>query len=225
MSKRNYGLFCPISKACEVLEPRWTLLVLAEMFCGASRFNEIKRGLPGVSPTLLSRRLKGMERDGLVIRSENKGTGTVGYTITRMAQELYPVVLAMGKWSLKHIATSVEQTDLDSDLLMWNLRRNLDADSFTRPRVVVKITFPEEPEARRDFWLIARKAAGVELCKTDPNLEVDLYIEADLGALTSIFLGHSTIRREIDLGTLFLSGDSQLEKTAHVWMRQIPFAR
>jgi DNA-binding HxlR family transcriptional regulator len=85
MAKHGYGMFCPISKACEILEPRWTILVLAEMFCGSSRFNEIRRGLPGISPTLLSKRLKDMEVRGLVRRETGENSQHVTYTMTPMA--------------------------------------------------------------------------------------------------------------------------------------------
>jgi DNA-binding HxlR family transcriptional regulator len=210
MAKHGYGMFCPISKACEILEPRWTILVLAEMFCGSSRFNEIRRGLPGISPTLLSKRLKDMEVRGLVRRETGENSQHVTYTMTPMATELRPVVMSLGQWSLRHVETKVSTGDLDADVLMWNLRRNLDPANFRAGRTVVQFTFPRERQAAQLFWLIARRGASVELCKTDPGFEVDLFIESDLKSLTGIFLGQVAIAEAVARDKIVLAGEPDL---------------
>ena len=123
MSIHSYGQFCPVAKACEVVEPRWTLLILSEMSAGSTRFNEIRRGVPGISPTLLSKRLKEMEASGLVERLEDKASGSIDYVRTEMAIELKPIIQALGDWAQRHIEAEVTLCDLDARTLMWNLRR------------------------------------------------------------------------------------------------------
>ena len=224
MAKIGYGLFCPISKACEILEPRWTFLVLAELFCGASRFNEIRRGLPGISPTLLSKRLKDMEANGLVQREAGENPAHVTYAPTPMAVELRQIIMSLGQWSLKNVETTVNPGDLDADLLMWNLRRNLNPADFRAGRTVVQFTFRREARAAQNYWLIARPGASVELCKTDPGFEVDLFIESDLQSLTGIFLGQVAIAQAVSREDIVLAGEPDLIATIDTWLGKIPFA-
>jgi DNA-binding HxlR family transcriptional regulator len=115
-------MFCPIAMACEVVEPRWTMLILSEMWCGATRFNEIRRGVPGISPTLLSKRLKAMETQGLIERLEDPAKGTVDYIRTPRAIELDPVLELLGDWAYRNIEPEVALNNLKPDYLMWNLR-------------------------------------------------------------------------------------------------------
>ena len=114
MSDKPYGLFCPIAKACEVLEPRWTMPILAEMSCGTTRFNELRRGMPRISPTLLSKRLKEMEEQGLVERIIDKGSGTVDYVRTPRALELHPILVALGHWAQRNIDAEAALCDRDA---------------------------------------------------------------------------------------------------------------
>ncbi len=224
MAKNGYGLFCPISKACEILEPRWTFLVLAELYCGSTRFNEIRRGLPGISPTLLSKRLKDMEARGLLRRETGKNPGHVTYAPTPMAIELRQVIMSLGQWSLRNIETKVSPADLDADLLMWNLRRNLNPADFRAGRTVVQFTFPGQAKAAREYWLIARPGASVELCKTDPGFDVDLFIESDLESLTGVFLGLVALSKAVSNDDIVLAGDPELITTIDSWLGKIPFA-
>ena len=99
MPSKSYGLFCPLAMACEILEPRWTMLILNELWSGATRFSEIRRGVPGISPTLLSKRLKEMEKRGLIERLEDTAKGTVDYIRTPMAIELEPALMSLGEWA------------------------------------------------------------------------------------------------------------------------------
>jgi len=224
MSKQGYGLFCPISKACEVLEPRWTLLVLVEMYCGASRFNDIKRGLPGMSPTLLSKRLKDMQGSGLVLREAKPGSKNVTYNLTEAAWNLKPIALAMGKWSEKYIETEVNVDDLDAKLLMWSLKRSLDTSVFDAVRTVVQFIFPDAIDEDRNFWLISRPESDVELCVSDPGFDVDLFVTAELKCLTNIYMGYQKLESAIAKDDLNLTGDRKLSTSISRWMGLSPLA-
>jgi len=218
MSNECYNSFCPIAKACDIIEPRWTLLILAEMWHGALRFNEIRRGIPGISPTLLSKRLKELEAHGMVQRADIGG-GELGYTTTPMANELAPVVMALGKWAHRNVDTEVSLEKLDARLLMWNMRRKIDAEALPRGKTtVIQFTYPELKEQERHYWLVARPGQPVDLCLLDPGHDVDLFIRSDLKAMTSAWMGWSTLRREIDAEKIVLVGDSKLIATLEKWM-------
>lgn len=224
MSSDCYDSFCPVAKACEIIEPRWTLLILCELSHGATRFNEIRRGVPGISPTLLSKRLKEMERNGLVRRVEMHA-GEPGYTTTAMAEELKPVVQALGKWAHRNIDKDVSLEKLDARLLMWNMRRKIDTATLPGGKTtVIQFTYPELPETERNYWLVARPGRPVDLCLLDPDHDVDLFIRADLKAMTSAWMGWSSLRAEIDKTNIVLIGDRKLIATLDEWMVRSSFA-
>ena len=197
MADGGYTHFCPVAKACGILEPRWTLLVLCEMWSGSTRFNEIRRGVPGISPTLLSKRLKELELHGLVTRYENRANGDVAYRTTKMADELQPIVFSLGKWAHRHVDAEVTLDTLDARVLMWNMRRTIDVSAMHRSRrAVIQFIFPELLKDEQSYWLIARPGTALDLCLIDPGHDVDLYVTADLHAMTSAWIGYSTFRSE-----------------------------
>ena len=125
MMSKPYGLFCPTSKACEVLNPRWTIQILGELWGGSTRFNDIRRGLPGISPTLLARRLKEMQQNGLVERIEDKAMGVIDYVRTDKAAELDPILQGLARWAQRHIKAEIALEDRDADVLMWTLQQRI----------------------------------------------------------------------------------------------------
>lgn len=224
MSTDCYNSFCPVAKACDMIEPRWTLLILSELSHGATRFNEIRRGVPGISPTLLSKRLKEMEHHGLVCRAQI-GAGELGYTTTPMADELEPVVQALGKWAHRNIDREVSLEKLDARLLMWNMRRKIDTSALPCGKTtVIQLTYPELTERERHYWLVARPGRPVDLCLLDPGHDVDLFIRADLKAMTSAWMGWSSLHAEIDANRIVLIGDRKLVATLEKWMVRSSYA-
>ena len=218
MSNDCYLSFCPVAKACELLEPRWTLLVLCELFSGATRFNEIHRGVPGMSPSLLSRRLKEMQKNGLVTRTVKAAGGEISYGLTAMAEELRPVVFALGKWAHRNVDRDVTLDHLDSRLLMWNVRRKADVARMPPARQwVVQFQFPAQKPDERDFWLVAKHGTPTDLCTLDPGQNVDLFVQADLRAMTSVFLGYTKLAGELDRGTIQLTGERGLASSMVDW--------
>lgn len=218
MTDLSYASFCPIAKACDIIEPRWTLLILSELWGGAIRFNEIRRGVPGISPTLLSKRLKDMERRGLVRRLDIGGS-ELGYTTTPRADELMPVVNALGEWAHRNVDVEISLENLDARLLMWKMRRKIDPGSFPRHRnTVIQFTYPELPEPERHYWLVARPGQPVDLCLLDPGHDVDLFIRADLRTMTSAWMGWSSLRADIAANRIVLVGDRKLIGTLEQWM-------
>jgi DNA-binding HxlR family transcriptional regulator len=225
MANNGYNQFCPVAKACEVLEPRWTLLLLCEMWSGSSRFNEIRRGVPGMSPTLMSRRLREMELKGLIKRSENTKTGDINYTTTKIADELEPVVHALGEWAHRNIDAEVTLENLDARLLMWNMRRKIDSTALPRSRrSVIEFTYPELSKDEQQYWLISKPGTPVDLCSLDPGHDVDLFISADLKAMTSAWMGLSSLKEEVSRGKISLVGDSAIAGSIENWMIRSSYA-
>ncbi len=222
MSSNGYNQFCPIAKASELLEPRWTLLILSEMWSGSTRFNDIGRGVPGLSPGLLSRRLKEMEANGLILRREDNGR--TGYYVTEMAQKLEPIVHALGAWAHENIDCEVSLQALDSRLLMWNMRRKIRSARFARARTVIQFIFPDERPDKRNYWLIAKPDADTDLCVTDPGFDVDLFVESPLKVMTSVWMGWSPLEPALQRGDIYLSGDVALTASIRSWMTLSSFA-
>ncbi len=225
MARDSYNQFCPVAKACEVLEPRWTLLLLCEMWAGSTRFNEIRRGVPGMSPSLMSKRLREMEEHGLIVRTE-KPTGDINYTTTKIADELEAIVHALGEWAHRNVDAEVTLENLDARLLMWNIRRKIDPDALPRSRrTVIEFTYPELPKEERSYWLIAKSGMPIDLCSVDPGYDVDLFVSADLKAMTSSWMGLSSLKTEIAQGSISLIGDPVLAASVDSWLTRSSYAR
>ncbi len=221
MASEGYGQFCPVAMASEILSPRWTLLIVGEMLSGSTRFNEIRRGVPRMSPTLLSKRLKELEADGIVRRVEGRLTE---YRLTEAGQELAPIVEAMGRWAMRWVDSDCTLAKLDAQLLMWNMRRKIDPHPLPKRRVVVQFIYPELPRNARSYWLIVSPTQGVDLCCIDPGFDVDLHVTADLKAMTSAWMGMSRMADEIAAGRITLAGDRELARTFSNWLKLSNFA-
>lgn len=222
MTSESYGQFCPVAMASEILASRWTLVLLGEMQSGSTRFNEIRRGVPRMSPALLSKRLKELERHGVVRRVES-AHGTE-YRLTEAGHDLKPVIYALGEWSMRWVDHQCTLANLDARLLMWNMRRKIDPNPLPQRRVVVEFIYPELPKDRRHYWLIVSPSTGADLCSIDPGFEVDLYVAADLKAMTSAWMGMSRMADEVAAGRIVLTGDPDLIRTLSGWMKLSSFA-
>jgi len=224
MARKGYGIYCPTSKACEVLEPRWTIQILCELWDGNTRFNDIRRALPALSPGLLSKRLKELEAGGLVERIENTAKGTVDYFRTQKAVELEPIFDEMARWAQRHVDAEIALADRDAGMLMWKLRRRIDTEEMLDGRNVVRFRFPDTTGQHDIYWIVAEHGNGVDLCIHDPRLDPDLYVECEVGVLTGIYMGRRNLVRDIDDGKIFLSGDTRLVKNFSKWLPSSVYA-
>lgn len=224
MSKASYDQFCPVSMAAEIVCSRWTLLVVRELCLGATRFNELRRGVPRMSPALLSSRLKELEAAGVVVRAPaGRGDG-FEYRLTEAGRELRPIIEAVGVWGQRWVSTEATLRRLDADLLMWDIRRNIDTEPMPRRRVTVQFEFTDRPAGQRDYWLVVEPGRAVDLCKLDPGFEVDLYVSTDLRTMTEIWLGYTSIDRAKSDGRLVLSGARALQTDLRAWLKLSVFA-
>lgn len=223
MHTQGYQQFCPVAMACDILEPRWTMLILCEMWSGSTRFSDIQRGVPGMSPSLLSKRLKELEAKGLITRA-TCSEGHIDYRTTSMADELEPLVHELGAWAHRHIDPDLQLDCLDDHLLMWNIRRKIQISDRFRRRVVIQFILKTSGKLDRNYWLIIRADSDTDLCMIDPKFDVDLYFSADLRALTSAWMGHSSFAEEIARDTIVMIGDEGLARSMPQWLRRSSYA-
>lgn len=226
MTQGSYRQFCPVAMAAEVLCTRWTVVLLRELVAGSTRFNDLRRGVPRMSPALLSQRLKDLEVAGVLRRTpSDKEPGVVEYRLTEAGEELGPIIEAFGTWGQRRIEAEVSLQHLDPDLLMWDMRRNLDVTPMPKARRVIQFLYPERPAAERSYWLVVDPGQGVDLCSLDPGLDVDLYVATDLHTMTAIWMGHDTVRAALAAQRLALTGDAALASNIQTWLGLSPFAK
>jgi DNA-binding HxlR family transcriptional regulator len=223
MTQPGYKQFCPLAMAAEVLCTRWTLVLIREFIAGSTRFNDLRRGVPKMSPTLLSQRLKELEDAGVirrrVLRSEK---GIFEYQLTEAGRELGAVVEALGFWGQKWIGSAESLKNVDPSLLMWDMRRNLNPTPLPNKRTVIQFLFSDLPASKSHWWLVVEPRGEVDLCWSDPGFEINLYVTTDLRTMTSIWMGYTSVDKE--RGRLKLSGPQGIIKSMQTWLGLSPFA-
>jgi len=219
----SYGQFCPVAMAAEVVCTRWTPLILRELVSGSTRFNDLRRGVPRISPTLLSKRLKQLEVAGVVRRLQSQREETIEYQLTPAGEELKAIVFDLGIWGQRWIEAQSSLKNLDPSLLMWDMRRNLDPTPIPPRRCVIQIVYPEQKPGKRNWWLIV-DGGKTDLCRVDPGFDVDLYISTDLRTMTAIWMGLTKVEAEVQCGRLLLTGDDHIGSAMQHWLGLSPFA-
>jgi DNA-binding HxlR family transcriptional regulator len=223
MPHAGYKQFCPLAMAAEVLCTRWTMVLLREMIAGSTRFNDLRRGVPKMSPTLLSQRLKDLEAAGIIERrSVPSERGVFEYRLTEAGSDLREVVIAMGMWGQKWVESSLSLKNLDPSLLMWDMRRNLNPAPLPKQRVVIQFIYHDLPSSKQNWWLVVEPAGGVDLCWADPGFNVDLYVSTDLRTMTAIWMGVTDVAAEVD--KFEFSGAREISKSIQTWLGLSPFA-
>jgi DNA-binding HxlR family transcriptional regulator len=225
MAQISYNQFCPVAMAAEVLCTRWTIVVLREMLAGSTRFNELRRGVPRMSPALLSQRLKELEQAGVIERKKGSEAGLFEYHLTRSGRELEPIVMAFGVWGQRWVETGVTMQNLDAALLMWDMRRWLDPSPLPDKRSTIQFLYSGMPPNKRQWWLVVTPGGETDLCSIDPGFDVDLYVACDLKTMTAIWMGLDTVRKSVGDGRLKLTGDRKLAASMQTWLGLSPFAK
>jgi DNA-binding HxlR family transcriptional regulator len=212
----TYGQFCPIAKAMELLDERWTLLVVSELLRGSVHFNELRRGLPKMSPALLSKRLKSLSRAGVVERTEIDGR--TSYSLTPCGQELAGVVDALGAWGIRWIG-ELGENDLDPHLLMWDIRRTISVDAWPRARTVLTFRFAGVNRKAAQWWLMVSEGVP-DVCDFDPGYEVAATVDTSLRTLTQIWRGDLSWSRAVLDGNVTIHGAANVRRAVPDWLGQ-----
>lgn len=216
----SYGQFCPVAKAMELLDERWTLLVVRELLSGSRHFNALRRGVPRMSPSLLSQRLRTLARAGVIERREDGNRVT--YELTAAGEELRPVVEALGNWGIRWIGELGDE-DLDPHLLLWDIHRNLDLDAMPEGRTVLQFVFSDvDPPANR-WWLVVT-ADEIDVCDDDPGHPVTVTVGSGLRTLTRVWRGDIAWAEAVRAGTIDVTGATHVRRMVADWLRLSAFA-
>lgn len=218
---KGYGQYCPLAVTCEILTERWTPLVVRELLAGSTRFNDIRRGVPLMSPTLLSQRLKSLERAGIVERLAD--AHTVDYRLTPAGRALQPIVDAMATWGTQWGDGMLDPANLDAALLMWDIRRSVRGDQLPAGRVVAEFHLAGSTSKKSRFWLVLDDGAA-DLCLADPGFDVDLYVECHVSVMIRYWLGRTEIPEAVRSGELRLTGSRALVRAFPHWFQRTPLS-
>ena len=217
----DYGQFCPIAKATEIVGEKWTLLILRELLMGGSRFNELQRGLPLISPAVLSKRLKGLEESGLLFRRRLPGQKGYEYLATESARELQPILSSLGNWGMRWARTHLSDEDYDAGLLMLYLERSIRPEKLPGKETTLRFQF-EDLEDQPNWWVIVADGK-IDVCTVDPNKDVDVYFTTTVRKMTEVWMGDTTYRSAIRSGALKVVGPRALIRDIPAWLEGCPF--
>jgi DNA-binding HxlR family transcriptional regulator len=217
----SYGQFCPVAKAAEIFAERWTPLIMRELLMGSTRFNELERGLPRISRSVLSQRLKQLEHDGLIARREVAGSRSVEYVPTPVGQGLYDIIMLLGEWGARWLNEDIDPRDLDPNLLMWDMHRRIDLARLPAERVVVRFDFTGL--FQQSNWLLLDRQ-DVSVCYVDPGFDVDLLITTDTLALHRIWAGRLSFDQALRTGEIRMEGPRALAHQFPGWLQLSVFS-
>lgn len=223
---KGYGQFCPVAKACEIVAERWTPLVLRELLCGSTRFSELQRGVPLMSRTLLAQRLRELEDAGVVAsvpRARGRGRE---YRLTAAGEEVRSIIVGLGEWGQRWARRTIEADDLDAELLAWDIHRRLNVDRLPPQRVVLRFDLrgvPRHQTGRKTWWLVLTRP-DVDVCLKDPGFGVDLTVDADLLALTRVWMGDMPLAEARRAELVKIDGPRALVQAFGTWFGLSSFA-
>jgi DNA-binding HxlR family transcriptional regulator len=217
---RSYAQYCPVAKATEVLGDRWTLLIVREMLGGASGFNELQRGLPGISRSVLADRMRTLERAEVIERRTGPKGRTLGYRLTPAGRDLEPVVQAIGEWGATWSFTDPRPEELDPDLLIVWMARHVDRHRLPATRTVIKFDFRAP---KRRYWMVL-EPSEVSVCLQHPGFDSDLEVRVDTTTLYRVYLGRADLGGAMRAGELTLSGAQPLQRGFGEWFTWSAFA-
>jgi DNA-binding HxlR family transcriptional regulator len=217
----SYGQYCPVAKASEILADRWTPLILRELLAGSHHFNELERGLPGIPRSLLTERLRRLERVGVVVRQVATNGRASTYDLTPAGRELRRAISALGDWGAQWVLGDPGPNELDPGLLLWRMRRRVNLERLPRRRVVVQLDF--RGARTGSYWLIL-EPSDVSVCLHDPGFEVDVLVTADVSAFHRVWLGRISLGDALRDELVHLEGPRVLTRAFGTWFAWSPFA-
>jgi DNA-binding HxlR family transcriptional regulator len=217
---RSYAQYCPVAKASEILGDRWTLLIVREMLGGVSGFNELQRGLPGISRSVLTDRMRALERAKVIERRTGPTGRTLEYRLTPTGRDLQPVVQAIGEWGATWAFTEPRPEELDPYLLIVWMARHVDRQHLPANRTVVQFDFRDP---RQRYWMVL-EPSEVSVCLQHPGFDVDLGVVVDTTTLYRVYLGQAELGDALRAGQLTMRGPRTLQIGFGRWFAWSAFA-
>lgn len=218
----EYGQFCPVAKATEILGEKWTILIVRELLMGGTRYSELQRGLCQISPTLLSKRLDALEQYGLVLKKKIPNQKGYEYFPTRSCSELLPIIKSLGDWGMRWAQSNITQDDYDVELLMTYLQRSINPSKLPGTESIIRFRFTDIDKFP-DWWILVQ-SGRVDLCINDPGKEVDVYFTTTVKTMADVWMGKRSYRKAIADNSLTLVGQKALINDVSSWMECSIFA-
>jgi DNA-binding HxlR family transcriptional regulator len=212
---KSYGQFCPVAKAAELFCERWTALVLREIWTGSTRFSDIQRGVPLMSPTLLSTRLRQLEAEGIVTRQRDGKSWN--YLLTEAGSDFVPLIDGLGRWGMRWSRRELAAKEIDLGLLLWGIEKNARADCFGEARTTIRFDFTDQPAGKRLWWFV-NENGKCQMCVQDPGFEVDLFVAGSLRDVIHVIRGDLTMAGAIDTGRMEVTGPTRLRRKLADWL-------
>ena len=219
----SYGQYCPLALATELLCRRWTILVVSRLLDGCTSFGEIHKGVPRISPSLLTTRLTELEHAGILTRRKRGDSARYIYELTEAGRDLEDIVAQLAVWG-QHWARDNELDDLDPGFLAWSMSLRIDSSKMPVGRTVLQFEFSGAPTDFKRFWLVSADGK-VDMCLKHPGLETDLLVQADLRRFVETWRGFRDLRQEIHTSRIRLSGPRDLKKAFPDWLMLSMFAQ
>lgn len=216
------GSLCPAMASADLMGDKWTLLILREMFLGATRFSEFQRAQPRMSPTILSKRLKMLEANDIIVRKNSANPGANAYRLTRSGRELGPIIEGMAVWGMRWRSRHIVAQDCDVGGFMWDFHRTVNTQALPDGDTVIHVDITDRSELN-SWWLLAN-AQTVDLCPQDPGYDIDIYINATLKDLITVWMGDISLKLAIQQKRLQVTGARHYVNTAGEWFPQSPLA-
>lgn len=212
---RQYGQFCPIAKSAEIIGDPWAILIIRELLLGSSRFNVLQRGLPRISPTILSKRLKELEERRVIIRRRLNGHRGFAYHLTAAGRELSGVMEALAVWGMRWAREEMAPDDLDVSFLMFDIQRRIDRVALPDGETVLCFQFTDLTNFCH-WWLVCRQDE-VDLCYEDPGKDVDCYVTGASRDMIGVWMGDIPLSKALKAGSIQLTGERHLRQTFPKW--------
>jgi len=211
----DYGQFCPVAKATELIGERWTILIIRELVLGTHRFSDFQRALSRISPALLTKRLKDLEKAGIIIRKTQQGRRGYQYFLTPAGRQLSPIIEHLATWGMRWARGQLTDEELDVEFLMWEVQRRLDTTALPDGETVLCFIFEELTQFKS--WWIVIDGSDVDLCTKNPGKDVDLYISSTVRSMVEIWEGDLELRTALRKQLIKTNGNRQLVKTLPDW--------
>ena len=212
----DYGQFCPVAKATELIGEKWMILILRELLLGSHRYNEFQRAMSRISPSLLSKRLKQLENAGIIVRKSHQGRKGYEYFLTPAGRELAPIVEHLAIWGMRWARGQMDKDELDVEFLMWDIQRRLQTDMLPDGETILCFIF-SDLKTFKSWWLIVSNGE-VDLCTENPGKNVDLYISTTLFNLVKVWNGDIKIKNALQNKLIKTQGNTVLSKTFADWL-------
>ena len=218
---KTYGQFCPVAMAAEIFAERWTPLIIRELLMGSRRFSELEYGMPRISRSLLTQRLRTLEDAGVVTRKAQGNSKRAEYHLTEAGEDLLEVVTRLGEWGQKWVNHDIGLENVEQTLLVWDMHRRVNIDLLPEERVVVRLDF--HGAAKRTCWLVLEKPEP-SICMWDPGFEVDLFVATDTIAIHRAWMGMTSFAECVAGGLIELDGLTSYVKAFPGWFKLSVFS-